>query len=253
MKTKTIYAAIDVPEDFDISKLQVSMTTDTEDEFSLKAVDFRILPEPQPVADEWFEALNRELVLESERAIEQRDKFLITGKSTAGHGGSHDTCFSTIVRKYFAMLNTESRPQGDAELEQAPCNSLPSYDECKLRVENSDFIAKHIAEGGYGAEPDSLLANQLHRFIYEYDDADPYRSAWFLHRLELLINEVKATTAAHGVPDDAEIYEYAIKRAERTFGKNKSRMWVLKILREYIAEGLNAAPSARQESDSEAS
>jgi len=60
-----------------------------------------------------------------------------------------------------------------------------------MRVANSDFIAKRVAEGGYGAEPDSKLANALHRFIYEYDDADPYRSAWFLHRLELVLEEAK--------------------------------------------------------------
>ena len=76
-------------------------------------------------------------------------------------------------------------------LEDAPPNNLPDWDECALRVANSDFIAKRVAEGGYGPEPDSLLATELHRFIYEYDDADPYRSAWFLHRLELVIEEVK--------------------------------------------------------------
>lgn len=35
-------------------------------------------------------------------------------------------------------------------------------------------------------------------------------------------------------------YERAIKRAEATFRKNKSRMWVLKILREYIREEVSA-------------
>ena len=73
----------------------------------------------------------------------------------------------------------------------APANNLPDWSECALRVANSDFIAKRVAEGGYGSEPDSKLATELHRFIYEYDDADPYRSAWFLHRLELVIAEAK--------------------------------------------------------------
>ena len=76
-------------------------------------------------------------------------------------------------------------------LEDAPPNSLPTWSECALRVDNSESIAKRVAEGGYGPEPDSLLATELHRFIYEYDDADPYRSAWFMHRLELVIEEVK--------------------------------------------------------------
>lgn len=61
-----------------------------------------------------------------------------------------------------------------------------------MRVENSDYIAQRIAEGGYGPEKDDKLASALHRFIYEYDDLDPVRSAWFLHRLELVLNEAKA-------------------------------------------------------------
>ena len=80
----------------------------------------------------------------------------------------------------------------DATREEAPPNNLPNWSECLLRVENSAFIAKRIAEGGHKAEPDSKLADELHRFIYEYDDADPYRSAWFLHRLEKLLDETRA-------------------------------------------------------------
>ena len=73
----------------------------------------------------------------------------------------------------------------------APPNNLPTWAECAMRVDNSDFIARRVADGGYGPEPDSKLATQLHRFIYEYDDADPYRSAWFLHRLELVLEEAR--------------------------------------------------------------
>jgi hypothetical protein len=61
-----------------------------------------------------------------------------------------------------------------------------------MRVANSVFLEKRQKEGGYGPEHDSKVASELHRFIYEYDDADPYRSAWFLHRLERLLNEVRA-------------------------------------------------------------
>ena len=77
-------------------------------------------------------------------------------------------------------------------------NSLPTWGDCALRVGNSDFIAKRVAEGGYGAEPDTLLASELHRFIYEYDDADSYRSAWFLHRLERVLDEVRASCDPEG-------------------------------------------------------
>ena len=76
------------------------------------------------------------------------------------------------------------------EFEKAPKNSLPSWEECQLRVINSN--------GGYGADGDSKLATELHKFIYEYDDADNERSEWFFHRLEKLIIETEqaATQAA---------------------------------------------------------
>jgi hypothetical protein len=77
-------------------------------------------------------------------------------------------------------------------LEPAPQNSLPDWSECQLRCHNSDLAASRKAEGGYGEESDGLYAKQLHRFIYEYDDADSYKSEWFMHRLELLINEIRA-------------------------------------------------------------
>ena len=81
--------------------------------------------------------------------------------------------------------------------EPAPSHSLPDWGECALRVGNSNFTEKRQREGGYGPEPDSMLATQLHRFIYEYDDSDPYRSAWFMHRLELmLVEHAAAVTAA---------------------------------------------------------
>lgn len=73
--------------------------------------------------------------------------------------------------------------------EPAPPNNLPTWDECAIRVDNSDFITRRVADGGYGPDADTLLATELHRFIYEYDDADPYRSAWFMHRLELMLAE----------------------------------------------------------------
>lgn len=46
-------------------------------------------------AEEWSLAL----LQEHERAIKQRDTFILTGKSTASHGGSHDTCFKHIVEQ----------------------------------------------------------------------------------------------------------------------------------------------------------
>ena len=47
-------------------------------------------------------AIERELIIECERAIKQHAEFLLTGVSTAAHGGSHDTCFGHILRKHLA-------------------------------------------------------------------------------------------------------------------------------------------------------
>lgn len=46
-------------------------------------------------AEEWTNIL----LQEHERAIKQRDTFILTGISTASHGGSHDTCFKYIVEQ----------------------------------------------------------------------------------------------------------------------------------------------------------
>lgn len=56
------------------------------------------------IPEGWEERLNHALVLESERAIKQRDKFLETGVVTAGNGGSHDTAFSFIVKQFMTEL-----------------------------------------------------------------------------------------------------------------------------------------------------
>lgn len=99
------------------------------------------------------------------------------------------------------------------EREAAPPHSLPNWSECAMRVDNSNFFEKSVAEGGYGPEWDSKLASELHRFIYEYDDADPYRSAWFLHRLELVLKEQIALAAAGAKPEpEGEATEF-----EKTF------------------------------------
>ena len=77
-------------------------------------------PAPQAGAAEvekWVASLSNELDRETERAISQRDVFLKTGVSTASHGGSHDTCFSYIIRQHlttFPLLPTE-QPSQDAE------------------------------------------------------------------------------------------------------------------------------------------
>lgn len=58
---------------------------------------------PSERQDPLIDALVDDLVKETERAIGQRDEFLKTGVSTAGHGGSHDTCFAVIIRKHMKL------------------------------------------------------------------------------------------------------------------------------------------------------
>lgn len=97
------------------------------------------------------------------------------------------------------MKNPSTISSGESdEREPAPANNLPDYGECERLVENSAFRARAAAglEGavlttlGQSPEP-----TELHRFIHEYDDADRYRSAWFLHRLEKVVNEAAALTS----------------------------------------------------------
>lgn len=106
------------------------------------------------------------------------------------HRFSADDAIRDWNRRAHLATPAANRP-GEAGREEAPPNSLPSYGECALRVGNSKFIDKRVAEGGYGNEYGVPVASELHKFIHEYDDADPYRSAWFLHRLERLLDETR--------------------------------------------------------------
>lgn len=72
-------------------------------------------------------------------------------------------------------------------MNSAPKNNLPKWKECALRVGNKTYIE----ENGLSYNCGSLLPNPIHEFIYEYDDVDPFKSEWFMHRLEKLIDFVK--------------------------------------------------------------
>lgn len=74
----------------------------------------------------------------------------------------------------------------------APSNNLPTWAECNRRVEVTD----HLAERSQGGPSPECEASELHRFIYEYDDADSHRSEWFLHRLEKVLEENRETALA---------------------------------------------------------
>ena len=58
--------------------------------------------------------LLKALEIECERAIGQRDKYKETGVSTASHGGSHDTCFRTILESFAATRAQQGDPQKES-------------------------------------------------------------------------------------------------------------------------------------------
>jgi hypothetical protein len=94
-----------------------------------------------------------------------------------------------LILKGAEMTNTTQTDLLDG-VEPAPENGLPTWDDCQLIIENFGFRQKAEAglEGQVLDTPQSTPnPTELHRFIYEYDDADPYRSAWFMHRLEALL------------------------------------------------------------------
>jgi hypothetical protein len=88
--------------------------------------------------------------------------------------------------------------------EPAPPHSLPEWHECQSVIENYEFHLRVIA-GNEGpqlvtVDPDPREPTELERFIYEYDDADSYRSEWFLHRLEKLIKFIRADALSTATP-----------------------------------------------------
>lgn len=143
-----------------------------------------------PVGTNLFSADEARQMLEyvlapSQRAAEDRDSSAQVASPAAVHQQSNPRHIALGGQHFIP-------PASPPNAAPAPSNSLPTYDECALRVSNSNYLAKRKSEGGYGPEADSLTATELHRFIHEYDDADPYRSAWFMHRLEKLIEEIRA-------------------------------------------------------------
>ena len=97
---------------------------------------------------------------------------------------TNERCYTTLQPK---------QEQGEpVALEPTLENSLPTWSECNLIIQNDDFRKRAEAglEGQVLDTPRTTpVPTELHRFIHEYDDADPYRSAWFLHRLECVLKE----------------------------------------------------------------
>lgn len=133
-------------------------------------------------------------------ACDEMDRFQKERVAAGKEAGCEGSLCDGMAWLYGRIADLE-KPAGDGGVnatrrEEAPAHNLPDWAECSLRVANSKFIAKRVADGGYGSEYEDMLASELHRFIYEYDDADSYRSAWFLHRLELTLQEAKQEAIA---------------------------------------------------------
>jgi hypothetical protein len=98
------------------------------------------------------------------------------------------------VVRMFPIFGPSSKQEQEKSVyyEPAPKNSLPTFKECQLIISNDNF-RKRAEEGLEGRVLYTFrttpIPTELHRFIYEYDDANPYRSAWFLHRLECVLKE----------------------------------------------------------------
>lgn len=101
----------------------------------------------------------------------------------------------------------------DDEREPAPPNNLPDFEECARLIENAEFRARAAAglEGAVLMTIDqSPEPTELHRFIHEYDDADSYRSAWFMHRLEKVVNEAAALATKPAAPAEVVAWNQAL-------------------------------------------
>ena len=144
--------------------------------------------------------------------------------------GGMDKClehFSKLVAEK-AIKEALAQPEQEPAVgEQAPENSLPTWSECNLIIENDEF-RKRAEVGLEGQVLDTPRTTPeptaLHRFIHEYDDSDPYRSAWFLHRLECVLKEV--TTPPQRKPlTDEQIY----MNCPNWLSQDQCKTWVRQI------------------------
>jgi hypothetical protein len=97
------------------------------------------------------------------------------------------------------------------ETENKPKSTLPSWQECALRYENTEYLRQQGATDTEG----SLVSDPLTEFIYEYDCSDDYKSAWWRHRLERMIKHQQAKAVR-----DALSYAYKMHDKGETMGKS---------------------------------
>ena len=77
-------------------------------------------------------------------------------------------------------------PAPSRPTEMAPRTNLPAWDECHESIE----AVKGWDELSGFERPRDPTA--LEQFIYDYDDADPVSSSWFMHRLAKVIEEASS-------------------------------------------------------------
>ncbi len=131
------------------------------------------------------------------------------GSYFAGQNNGMIAALQTVRENYDRLLAATPQsatppapvPAGEVVREPAPPHSLPAWNECDTIIKNHEFRqrAKAGLEGQVlDTAQESPEPSALVRFIHEYDDADRYRSAWFMHRLEQVLQE-----ATHPMPASA--------------------------------------------------
>jgi len=140
--------------------------------------------------------------------------------------------------------------------EPAPESSLPDWSECNRIIENHEFRQRAAAglEGQvFDLPPTTPEPSALHRFIYEYDDADSHRSAWFLYRLEQVINEVRATSSNSNAanacePTDLEIMQEWDRQREKDEASDTPFLRIIVgFARHWLARAALASPAVSQQ------
>ena len=109
--------------------------------------------------------------------------------------------------------------------EEAPKTSLPSWSDCQSMVSNRDYliecgaIKNSVLVDDYYEDSNSLNLTPVHEFIYEYDDADPFKSGWFMHRLEMALDYKERTAKpkiklTNSIPKESGSYYWALRNGE---------------------------------------
>lgn len=99
---------------------------------------------------------------------------------------------------------------------------------------------------------DRLVEQALKRFLPQIEACDAHGEMHVsVDDLAVVLGLLKASLPSQAGAVEAA-YDRAIANTERAFRRNKDRSWVLKILREHVAEELGTLARASQDSDRDA-